>query len=277
MYNQSELKNKQLEILKEIDRVCKKNDITYFLAWGTCLGAVRHKGFIPWDDDIDIAMHINDFEKLIRCSSDFKDNYFLQTSETDHEYGLMIGRVRDTNTTLIEETESWRNINHGVFVDIYPMFNAPKNSILLEFFAITSMVYRLMLYGVVPQNRGSIMKYGSFVLLKVTPKCIREILINLTYKILSSYKSDEYWCGFHGNCYKTTFSKSLFLPVKISDFEGLAVPIPNDADALLKMRYGNYMELPPESERVVHHPYSVVDLENSYVNYYGKEYCVNRN
>lgn len=121
------LQQAQKTILLELDRVCRKLDLPYCLAFGSSLGAVRHHGFIPWDDDIDVYMRIQDLEKLQENADLFNAGYFLQHHESDSEYGLMITRLRNSNTTLIEKTEIDRDINHGIFIDIYPLFNSPKD------------------------------------------------------------------------------------------------------------------------------------------------------
>lgn len=150
----NELQKCQLGILKEIDRVCKENQIKYCLAFGSCLGAVRHKGFIPWDDDVDVFMPIDDFERFNHCYEKIKKPYFIQSKLTDKEYGLLITRVRNSDTTLIEKAEINRNINHGVFVDIYPLFNSPQKKWKGNFQSISSYIYRLFLYNAPPVNHG---------------------------------------------------------------------------------------------------------------------------
>jgi lipopolysaccharide cholinephosphotransferase len=122
----------ELDLLAEFDRVCKKNSITYTADGGTLLGAVRHHGFIPWDDDIDIAMLRSDYEKLNGIAKEeFKDPYFWQTEETDP--GSMRGhaQLRNSNTTGMLKSELDRNImyNQGVFIDVFPFDNVPDDSV----------------------------------------------------------------------------------------------------------------------------------------------------
>ena len=112
----------QLRILVDFQKVCEKNNIRFYLAFGTCLGAIRHQGFIPWDDDIDVFMRVEDIKKLIKLQDQFPSNLYLQTHEKEPEFGLPIVRVRDSNTTLIEADHANRDINHGVYIDIYPLF-----------------------------------------------------------------------------------------------------------------------------------------------------------
>ena len=111
-----------LEILKEIDRICKQNGILYWMEGGSMLGAVRHHGFIPWDDDLDIAMFRDDYNRFLEIASkELKENYFLQTHQTDPEYPLFYAKVRKNNTFIDERSYQDLNIHKGIFVDIFPV------------------------------------------------------------------------------------------------------------------------------------------------------------
>jgi len=275
--NESELVKKlqqaQKTILLELDRVCCKLELPYCLAFGSSLGAVRHHGFIPWDDDIDVYMRIQDLEKLQENSDLFKDGYFLQHHESDPEYGLMITRLRDSNTTLIEKTEINRDINHGIFIDIYPLFDSPRGGWAAKRLVVASMVYRLMLYGVVPQNRGIIMKMGSTVLLKVISKKARQKLIKHAYRTMKSSAYTGYISSLYGDEENIRYPEKWFFPVKRVPFEDIEVPVEANTDEYLKLTYGDYMQLPPPEKRTFHHGYAYIDFERSYVEFKGKEYC----
>ncbi len=267
------LKACQLDILKELDRVCEEIGIQYCLAFGSCLGAVRHHGFIPWDDDIDVYISADDLEKLKINAHAFKKPFFLQTRETDINYGLMIARVRNSNTTLIEETEKDRDINHGVFIDIYPLFHCPSSGANLQYLRIISMVYRLMLYGVTPKNRGKVMKIGSRVLLQMTNKKAKRHIADFCYHKLLSQKRTGYLSTFYGDESNISYPEAWFFPVSRVPFEDMFSFIPRNADNYLKATYGDYMVLPPEEKRTMHHAYAVVDTERAYLDYKGVYYC----
>ena len=267
------LQNTQLGILKEFDRVCNILDLQYCLAFGSSLGAVRHKGFIPWDDDIDVYMRIEDLETLQKNESLFNKPFFLQYKGSDPEYGLMISRLRNSNTTLIEATEINRDINHGVFIDIYPLFNSPKEGWGAKKLVIASMIYRLMLYGVAPQNRGSLMRIGSSILLKTIPHIARNRIIDNNYRKMKSYPYTGYLSRLHGDEANLRYPYSWFFPVKRVPFEDIEAPIEAEPDKYLKLIFGDYMKLPPEEERHVHHDYACLDTEESYTCYRGKVYC----
>lgn len=124
----------ELDLLAEFDRVCKKHGLTYFADGGTLLGAVRHKGFIPWDDDIDVAMSREEYKKLVRIAGqEFQDPYFFQTPFTDP--GLVMGgsRLRNSGTTLISDFENMRPYeNKGIFIDVFVLDNIPESESELE-------------------------------------------------------------------------------------------------------------------------------------------------
>jgi lipopolysaccharide cholinephosphotransferase len=118
----NELQKKQLEILKEFDRVCRENNLTYFANGGTCIGAIRHNGFIPWDDDVDVMMPREDYEKLLKLQNPWSDSkYFLQTFRTDKHYVLNFAKLRDSSTTYLESLFYNIRQNHGVWIDIFPL------------------------------------------------------------------------------------------------------------------------------------------------------------
>lgn len=117
----NDLQKCQLEILKEFIRVCTKHHLQYYLVGGTCLGAVRHQGFIPWDDDIDVAMPRKDYDLFITMQDQMKPPYFIQTYRSDPNYIYNYAKVRDSSTTFIENYFACHQINHGVWIDVFPL------------------------------------------------------------------------------------------------------------------------------------------------------------
>ena len=269
----NDLQKCQIKILEEIDRVCQLNEIDYFLAYGTCLGAIRHEGFIPWDDDIDICMTIDNLEKFKNCSNDFADNYFIQTADSDNEYGLMIARVRDCNTTLIERSEADRDINHGVFVDVYPLFDCPNNRLKHGILLLHALVYRLFLYNAPPQNKGKLVTLGAKVLLRLVPDLLRKKLITYSFNHMRKYRDEEYVTSLYAGDGHIRYKKNWFQTVRLISFEYLMMPVPYDAEAYLSAIYGDYMKLPPKEKQCIHHDYEFIDILNSYTMYKGIYYC----
>lgn len=127
----NELQQKERDLLKIFIDFCDKNKLTYFLVGGTLLGAIRHKGFIPWDDDIDVAMPREDYDKFIVLASKHftKDkDVFFQNYRTDKYYPYVFSKLRDSNTTFIEKIYKHVDMNHGVYIDIFPIDGISKNS-----------------------------------------------------------------------------------------------------------------------------------------------------
>ena len=121
-----EVQQKELQILLEVDRICKRNGLTYYLIGGSALGAVRHGGFIPWDDDIDIAMPRDDYRKFLKlCSRELPAEYFLQTYTSQPDFPYPFAKVNLNNTTFIENRLHKLNIHHGIFIDVFPLDGVP--------------------------------------------------------------------------------------------------------------------------------------------------------
>ena len=268
------LQSVQLEILHEIDRVCKENEISYWLAFGTAIGAARHGGFIPWDDDIDLFMLAEDLERLEQYQDAFAPKFFIQSRRTEPEYGLMISRVRDSSTTLIEKESVDLDINQGVFVDIYPLFNCPIDEKEHETFYRKALYARLLQYGKIPETHGTLMKIGSRILLQLSSKNKRKKTVEEIYQYMKNYEETGYLTYAYGHTGKMKFPKDYFLPEKRVSFEDMQVPVPGKNHELLTQIYGDYMQLPPVEQQVIHHDFQFVDCDNSYLNYKGKEYCV---
>ena len=269
----SELQQCQFDILLEIDRICSKHNIPYYLAYGTCLGAYRHHGFIPWDDDIDICMMAEDLERLKEYKEEFLSPYFLQCQETDPEYGPMIARVRDSDTTLIERTEVERDINHGVFVDIYPLFPSYENSKKATRKIICSYIYRLLLYGHAPYNHGGVVKKVANLLLKITPPALKTAIKRHTYAVMRKETNTGFVSILYGGDERVSYKKEWLFPTKKMMFEDYSLPVPGQVEKYLEYSYGDYMKLPPPEKQTVHHDYVFVDVHNSYLKYKGDYYC----
>lgn len=272
---QKEMQACQLRILVDFQKVCAKNNICFYLAFGTCLGAVRHKGFIPWDDDIDLFMRVDEVEKLKEVQDQLPPHLYLQTHEKDPEFGLPIVRIRDSSTTLIEADLCDRDINHGVYIDIYPLFycNGKENAILVKLAAIESLICRLFTYNAPPSNKSSISTSVSKLLLRLVPDSLKRKIANYLYKDLISHKKTKYVSNFPDISGGRYYRDEWFGVPVMADFEGMKMPLPTNASDYLTYYFKDYMQLPPESDRKVHHQYLFADFHNSYLKYKGIEYC----
>lgn len=255
--DKKKLKNHQLDILKEIDRVCKKHNITYFLAYGTLLGAVRHKGFIPWDDDIDIMMPYSELLKFEKVINDLGDSYFYQSPKTDSEYHLSINRVRKNDTLLVESYFKNKNCHKGVFVDIYPMYGADmiKRKEQVNY----AMRRALYLFNTPAKNSGFVMRLGTTLLLASKSNRKKKKLVDYYFNKMNciNYSDASHVVCLDSNrrVMATEYRKECFLDVIHMPFEDILAPVPCGYDEILKHYYGDYMTLPKEEDRQFHHNY----------------------
>lgn len=262
-----ELQKVQLEIAAVIKNICEKHKLRYYLAYGTLIGAVRHNGFIPWDDDIDIMMPYPDLLKFEdACKSDLPEGYFYQSTKTDPEFRLIISRVRKDKTLLIEKEMADKNIHHGIFVDIYPMYGAaPKQKRRTQI--IQAMKRSLYLLDEPVKNHGAIMRMGSAFLLKLKTKKGKERAQKKLFDKITRYSYDENdtvvcWSGSMKS-FKAFYKQEWFGTGIMHKFEDTEFSIPNNYDAVLRLLFGDYMQLPPEEERKPHHNFVKISFESN--------------
>lgn len=266
------LKKIELDILEKFIKICSDFGLSYYLECGSCLGAVRHKGFIPWDDDIDVVMPRKDYKRLLEIAQkELQPPLFLQCSDTDSNWMQNYAKIRNSDTTFIESSIVNFDINHGVFIDIFPLdgFDNSKS------FALKKQINNMIIGSYFNLNIGS-WKYRIFKFfvrqLHISYKKARDRLDKLFSSV--DYDSSDMIisnCGFYGE--KEIYPKAWLGKGCKARFEGLDVIIPECYDAYLTNYYSNYMEFPPEEDRIPHHFCDVIDLENSYLMYRGKKYC----
>lgn len=265
----------QLEILKEIDSICKKNNITYFLIGGSAIGAVRHKGFIPWDDDIDLGMLRRDYQKFIKvCQKELDKKYFLQTNETDILYPNYYAKVRKNNTTFIEEgTRALEDsIHQGIFVDIFPLDNISDQKIVATLhFKLVHLFISISSTYAKNYPKSKLRKYLKFIFAKSILLIFnKKILDKMAYKISTrliekkTYSVINFF-GRHG--LKEMVPKYYYNNGVLMEFEKQEFPIPENWERFLTHIYGDFMRVPNEAQREIH-SVTNVDLEKSYENYF---------
>lgn len=262
----------QLSILIKIDEVCENNNLRYYLAFGTCLGALRHKGFIPWDDDIDILMPYSDAKKLLLLQSQFGEKYFVQSKETDPDYRSIAMRVRDCDTTCIEEDEVDLHINKGIYVDIYPFYEASDNRMIRMLNIFRSHLLRILVNNRPPVNHGKLIAFMAKCILKSFSEKRRLSKIKKLERRISSVSGSEI-IDYYGQDV-TVFSaisypKEWFGEPSKLEFEGKVFNGATEPERYMTKRYGDYMKMPPVQDRVVHHTYVKIDPYNSYLKYEG--------
>ena len=271
------MQKKQLEMLHELDRVCKKNGLRYALSSGTCLGAVRHKGFIPWDDDIDIYMSWSDAEKLVKCQKDFKPQYFVQSYKTDPEFPSIHYRLCDSSTSCFLEETKGLDINHGIFIDIYIYYPYPDNRIKAKKLLFDSFIYRILVANKGPQNHGKIARIIGLVISKMYSgnKRDRKIKrIENEYRYNGGKRFVATYFGRDATLTKTIiYPRKWFAHPKMMQFEDIEAPCPGNPNKYCELQYGkNYMELPPDEKRVPHHDFIYFNADEPYTKFKGIYY-----
>lgn len=258
---QKKLQKIQMIALLEINRLCKKHNLRYFLAFGTLLGAVRHQGFIPWDDDIDITMPRDDMLRFVSiCKDELDSAFFIQTPETDLEYSLPIFRLRVNGTKCVELDFKDVNIHNGIFVDIYPCDNIPNSRIkqiiykYISKYLITSVN---ILSGVYVQHLPLFKKIVAYTLSSPLRFLNKFTRIKLRDGYLSQYNKHDtkYVVVQDGNglVWKYIYPHKFIDTVELLNFEGLNLPCSKLYKNMLSQMYGDYMVLPPVEKRRQHH------------------------
>ncbi|WP_299524081.1 phosphorylcholine transferase LicD [uncultured Methanobrevibacter sp.] len=252
------LQKLELMILKDFMAICEKNDIEYFIYGGSALGAVRHGGFIPWDDDIDIIMFRKDYEKFKKVAlSKSNDKYNFLTSKTK-DYFFLFSKIMLKNTIFEEWWVNQVDFDLGIDIDIFVLDNVPDNKLkrlihvkrcrFLDRLLAMSVI-KFEGYPLLVQTLANI-GHGFLKLFNIS----REKLFKKTHKLLDKYNEKEcrYVCDISALHHPQIYEIKDFKPSKKIMFEDVEVNCPNNLDSILTQIYGDYMTLPPESERYNH-------------------------
>lgn len=247
-YDKRKLQLKILEMAKYIDKLSRENDIEYFLIYGTCIGAVRHKGFIPWDDDFDIGMTYDNYLKFIKvCDEKLdKENYFLQTYKSEKNYYLSFAKMRDLSTTLIEAHNENIDMHKNVYIDIFPFVGYPNKNLQRKIFKLGRA---FMLSANINVINNKFLYNTSRLIIKIFGK---KKILKVTRKYCSKFdiKKCEYVCSVcdGDSITRNLFKKEWIEKVKYVEFEDTKLPIPFNYDEVLKTTYNDYMTIPSQEE-----------------------------
>ena len=261
----------ELGILKDFDKICEENNLDYFLCGGSLIGVVRHKGFIPWDDDIDVGMNRKDYDKFLKIADEkYSDKYTIVNNDHNKYFPLMNTRWGLNGTEY--KTEDLKDIpgEFGIFLDIFCFDNIPDDEKLMRKQGTKAWFYGklLVLSGVkkpvLYQNgiKAKILKAIFFIshyILKIFHLTSRHFY-KKALKYALQYQDEEtkrFAYMFDPERFTSIEEKEMIYPTKRMLFEGIKVKVPHNTDAYLKRRYGDYMTLPPEDKRHNHPPYSL--------------------
>ena len=256
----------ELEILKKVIKICEEEKLQYYLMGGTFLGAIRHKGFIPWDDDIDISMPREDYEKFYKIADrKLPKGLIYKNFLKGNEKTIYFSRVEDTNVKIKDES-AIKHRTRNSWIDIFPLDGMPNNVIIRQFHKLRLLYRRLLLqysqFSTIvnqdlpnrPLHEKILIKVGKFFnfeKLLDTKKC----LIKLDKAIRKyDYSKSKYVANFMGAYkFKEMFKKEIYDNYTQYQFEDIKAYAPKDYDTVLTQMYGDYMTPPKEADQNKHH------------------------
>ena len=271
------LQKKSLEILVFFKEFCDKHNLLFYFCGGCCIGTLRHQGFIPWDDDIDVFMPRNDYEKLCRLWKREvpADQYILCRADENHFIRSQLTAIVDPHTTFIKENQKDLDIPHGIRLEVLPLDGCPDSRIKRKIQIFWGLVYQVFCLQDPPTSKGKIPELLGKAALCCFPGWKRKTNFwkfaekqMSKYKIKDCKKITELCVRFE---YMTNeYPKEAFEKAVYKEFEGLQMPIPVGYDAYLKMAFGDYMQLPPKEKQIPKHEAVLIDVDRGYEYYRGK-------
>ncbi len=250
----------ELKCLNEVKRICELHNLKYFLIAGTLIGAIRNKGFIPWDDDIDIGMMRTDYEKFIEyCKTDLdKEHFFLQTPNTEKDSAdFELARIRLNDTKFLETHRKDLNIHHGIFVEVFPYDDLPDSHLHCLFYSDSFRILKKavglrMGYHYKAKNLFNrfIIYFVSFCT-RIIPLAKLKNQLNNYHKKYQNPESKYVFLIAGGTSYKEErHLRKTVTELATAEFEGMQYPIPKNYHAFLTEQYGDYMTPPPVEKQI---------------------------
>jgi lipopolysaccharide cholinephosphotransferase len=265
------LQQKILEIAVYFDGFCKENGITYYLMGGSALGAMRHKGFIPWDDDFDVFMDRANYLKFLDLAEKKidKEKFYFQKEDTG-EYLLYFSKLRMNETTFIEKDIMHRDIHHGIYIDIMCLNNTSKNSFIRYIQYLSARVLNTKALAEQGYTTSSkLKKVALFISKYLITNVIKQMLLKIVRGL--NGKRTEMIGHFFGRApfKRTSFPVNYLGKPRYVKFEDVTLPVASHVEKYLTLRYGErYMELPSEEVKAQYPSHAhIVDVEKSYKHY----------
>lgn len=269
------LQSKSLELLLKLDDFCRQYNKKIFVIGGGLIGAVRHGGFIPWDDDLDVFMLREDYEWLIENFNSLypTDDLYFEKTTKEHYTRLQIGAVVDESTTFVKTRQKdLKDVHHGIRIDIIPLDYCPKSKFKRKMQILWALLYSMFIVGEAHSSKGKLLEtVGKIALALFKTPHSRYFVWRFAEKRMSRFKEKDCenltelcsWYQYMKNEYpKQDFSEIVYLP-----FEDAQIPAPCGYENYLKTAFNDYMTLPPEDQQVPKHEAEIIDVNVGYKNY----------
>lgn len=253
----------QFEMLQEFIQVCQTLKLQYYLICGSALGSVKYDGFIPWDDDIDVALPRRDYDVFLEKAPALLPQYYhLQNCKTDKYYHHFCSKIRDSRTTYVESDQKHLNIHHGVFIDVIPLDVLPDD----RFFRLKYRIFRIcqLIHLKSPEKYKNLIKFilRPFVNIRCINSRFEKYLIN------QRATDEEQYCNFHNAKNNKLYMESaIYGKGTLAKFEGIEVVVPEKYDEYLTAYYGDWRADLPKEQQQGHHYYEIMDLHRPYTEY----------
>lgn len=268
------MRERQLELLKFFISVCEQLELKWFCVCGTALGAVKYGGYIPWDDDIDVALPREDYDKFVeKASALLPEHIFVQNYQTDSAFPHVFSKLRNSNTTQLEASVQHLMMNHGIYIDIFPLDGYPSSKHTKIGFELQNKILSWKQFCFVKHSPNRRIRIRNFLfrLMGYHKKTAQVIMQKEKLYKRFSLAQSVYWCNY-GNWQKqleyahyTQYGNGTN-----AMFESIPVVIPENFDAYLTQKYGDWRSDPPVEKRKTHHNIVICDAERSYAEYIGQ-------
>lgn len=275
-----ELQNRVLQISEYFVDFCQKHHLRCFLCGGGVIGAIRHQGFIPWDDDLDFFMPRKDYERFKKLWRNDEHSPLVLSfpSKEYHDHNIFM-TLRDASTTMIKPYQQNLDITHGIAIDIFPLDECPKKFVKRWGQLFWALIFQLFCAQIVPSNHGKLVSVIGKILLSICSSGkIRHMVWSYAERQMSKGDFDQAelvteLCAGPKYMMKR-YPQTLFKDAILVPFQGTYLPIPRGYDTYLKMAFGNYMELPPLEQQQPSHEAIFISIEQPYHQFKNYYFCL---